>query len=188
MKEGIVRIRNARKNSDWPLIQDEFAGVNKLIEKSKMLILKDGLPNFYIKMLAEVEDHVQLALKDKEGIKKMKAVVARALNQMKLQVRKHNDTYKTEIADFRANPAKYQEADEDSDSDSSDDDDSSDDSDSDEDNSDEDDSESDEEDLAKPPAKKPVSKKVSECVKSVVLCSTHISDVAMIICKFLVSE
>ncbi len=122
MKEGIVRIRNARKNSDWSLIQDEFANVNKMIEKSKMLIIKDGIPNFYIKMLAEVEDHVQLALKDKEGIKKMKAVVSRALNQMKLQVRKHNDNYKTQIADFRANPAKYQDADESGSESSSDDD------------------------------------------------------------------
>jgi hypothetical protein len=106
MKEGIVRIRNARKNSDWPMIQDEFANVNKLVEKSKMLIIQSGLPPFYIKMLAEVEDHVQLALKDKEAIKKMKPVVSRALNQMKLQVRKHNEVYKAEIADCRANPEK----------------------------------------------------------------------------------
>lgn len=122
MREGIVRIRNARKNSDWPLIQDEFASVNKLVEKSKMLILQSGIPPFYIKMLSEIEDHVQLALKDKEGIKKMKPVVSRALNQMKLQVRKHNEAYKAEIADCKANPEKYEEAEDDdssSDSDSS---------------------------------------------------------------------
>jgi translation initiation factor 3 subunit C len=109
MREGIARIKNARKNADWPMIQDEFANVNKLVEKSKMVILQTGLPPFYVKMLAEVEDHVQQALKDKDAIKKMKPVVSRALNQMKLQVRKHNETYKTEIADFRANPDKYEE-------------------------------------------------------------------------------
>lgn len=131
MAEGIVKIRNARKNSDWPLIQDEFGNVNKMIEKSKMLILQSGIPNFYIKMLAEVEDHVQSSLKDKESIKKMKPVVSRALNQMKLQVRKHNEHYKEQIADYRENPAKYADA-EDEDSSSSDDDSdsSSDDSDS----------------------------------------------------------
>ncbi|KAJ1423207.1 eukaryotic translation initiation factor 3 subunit 8 N-terminus-domain-containing protein, partial [Ochromonadaceae sp. CCMP2298] len=112
MQEGIARIRNARKNSDWPLIQDEFAGVNKLVEKSKMLIMQSGLPNFYVKMLMEIEDHVQLALKDKDAIKKMKPVVSRALNQMKLQVRKHNEVYKEDIADCRANPEKYAEVEE----------------------------------------------------------------------------
>jgi translation initiation factor 3 subunit C len=120
MREGIVRIRNARKNNDWPLIQDEFAAVNKMIEKSKMVILQSGLPNFYVKMLVEVEEHVQAALKDKDAIKKMKPVVSRALNQMKLQVRKHNENYKTEIADCRANPEKYVEAVEESDDSSSD--------------------------------------------------------------------
>lgn len=154
MRDGVGRIKNARKTSDWSVIQDEFASVNKMIEKSKMLILKDGLPNFYIRMLAEVEDHVQLALKDKEAIKKMKAVVSRALNQMKLQVRKHNDTYKTEIADFRANPEKYAEADEESSAEESSDDSSDDDS-------DEDDSSSEEEVVkAKPKAKAAPTKKV----------------------------
>jgi translation initiation factor 3 subunit C len=161
MREGVGKIKNARKTNDWSVIQDEFAVVNKMIEKSKMLILKDGLPNFYIRMLAEVEDHVQLALKDKEAIKKMKAVVSRALNQMKLQVRKHNDNYKTEIADFRANPEKYAEADEKgSDSDDSSDEDSSDEEDSDEDESS---TEEEEELTKKPKAKAAPVKKVSFC-------------------------
>ena len=123
MKEVIGRLRNARKNSDWPQIQDEFAKVNKMIEKNRMLVLQNGIPNFYIKMLVEVEDHVLLALKDKENIKKLKPVVSRALNQMKLQVKKHNEGYKDKIADCRANPEAYEEAQEEeassSDSDSS---------------------------------------------------------------------
>jgi translation initiation factor 3 subunit C len=163
MKEGIVRIRNARKNSDWPMIQDEFANVNKLVEKSKMLIIQSGLPPFYIKMLAEVEDHVQLALKDKEAIKKMKPVVSRALNQMKLQVRKHNETYKAEIADCRANPDKYQEAEEEESSSSSSE--SSSDSDSDDSDSDSDASSESEKPKAAaakaPAAKKPAAKVIT---------------------------
>lgn len=165
MKEGIGRIRNARKNSDWPLIQDEFANVNKMIEKSKMLILKDGLPKFYIKMLAEVEDHVQLALKDKEGIKKMKAVVSRALNQMKLQVRKHNDNYKNEIADFRAHPEKYQEEEEEEESSSEES------SGSESDSEDSDASSSESEDLNAKPKAKPAAKKVRNLpIKCVCVC------------------
>lgn len=109
IRDGITKIKNARRNADWPLIQDEFNNVNKMIEKAKMLIMKDGLPKFYIRMLGELEDFVQTALKDKDAVKKMKPIVSRALNQMKLQVRKHNDNYKDEIADFRAHPEKYEE-------------------------------------------------------------------------------
>jgi translation initiation factor 3 subunit C len=109
LSEGIRKIKNARKNNDWPLIQDEFANVNKLVEKSKMMIIQHGMPTFYIKMLVEMEDHVQNALKDKENVKKMKPLVARALNQMKLQVRKHNENYKESINDCREHPEKYED-------------------------------------------------------------------------------
>ena len=61
-------------------------------------------------MLAEVEDHVVAALKDKAAVKQLKPLTVKALNQLGLQVRKHNDSYRPEIADFRANPAKYEEA------------------------------------------------------------------------------
>jgi translation initiation factor 3 subunit C len=109
LREGITKIKNARKNNDWPLIQDEFANVNKLVEKSKMMIIQHGMPPVYIKMLVEMEDHVQNALKDKENIKRMKPLVARALNQMKLQVRKHNENYKDEINNCREHPEKYED-------------------------------------------------------------------------------
>lgn len=160
IKDAISRIRNARKNSDWPQIQDEFETANRLIEKSKMLIMRDGLPKFYIKMLAEVEDHVQIAVKDKETVKKMKPVVSRALNQMKLKVKKHNENYRTEILDYRENPSKYEEEEEEADSEEDDDDDDdsdSDDSDSAE-SSDADGSESEEDITKKPTVKKTTAK------------------------------
>lgn len=64
--DAINRVKNARRNEDWSLIQDEFGNVNKLIEKSKMLIMQHGMPPAYIKMLMELEDHVTASLKDKE--------------------------------------------------------------------------------------------------------------------------
>lgn len=124
------------------MIQEVFNNANKQIEKSKMLITQHGMPPSYIKMLAELEDHVLLTLKDKDAVKKMKPVVSKALNQMKLQIKKHNENYKAEIADFRANPDKYEEAAEESESDSESDSDS-DSSDSDSDSSDSSDSDSD---------------------------------------------
>lgn len=166
IKDGIGKIKNARKNGDWPLIQDEFNNVNKLIDKSKMLILKDGLPKFYIVMLAELEQHVQEALKDKESVKKMKPLVSRALNQMKLQVRKHNDSYKSEISDFKEHPEKYAASEAESSSSSSEDDSSDEDSDDSSDSSNDDDSDDSSDESEKKPAKAPVKQAASSAPKS----------------------
>jgi hypothetical protein len=86
------------------MIQDEFLKINKQIDKSKALIVTHGLPLFYIKMLAEVEDHIVVSLKDKDLVKKMKPF----MKQLRIQVRKHNDNYRSEITDFRNNPWKYE--------------------------------------------------------------------------------
>ena len=162
MLDGITKIKNAKKMNDWSAIQDEFEAVNKMIEKSKMLIAKNGIPKFYIKMLADVEDHVNNSLKDKETYGKMKPLMKKALDRMKLTVKKHNKLYEEQINDFRQHPEKYEEAeveeeedDDDDDDSSSDDDDDDDDSSSDDDDKDDkakDDSSSDEDLMAKPKA------------------------------------
>ena len=141
IREGVNKIKNARKNEDWSLFQDEFDAVNKKIEKSKMLIMRDGLPKFYIKMLAEVEDTINEVMNDKAAFKNIKAAAQHSLKRMKLTVKKHNSNYETQVADFRARPDEYK-----SDKGESDDDDDSDDSDSDEDDSDDDDDDDDDDD------------------------------------------
>jgi translation initiation factor 3 subunit C len=158
--EKIVRIRNARKTNDWSVIQDEFEEVNKMIEKAKVIIAKNGIPKFYIKMLADVEDNLWTTLKDKDFMNNAKPVVARAINRMKLTIKKHNKNYEEQIADYRANPDKYEEEEEEeeegSDEDSSDEDSDSSDSDSDSDSSD-----SSDDVKAKPKAKPKAAAKVS---------------------------
>lgn len=154
MLESIVRIRNAKKTNDWSVIQDEFDEVNRMIEKSKMLITKNGIPKFYIKMLTEVEDHLWATMKDKDLMKSVKPVIGRAINRMKLTIKKHNKNYEEQIIDCRAHPEKYEEDVASKPEDSSEDEDSDDDDDS-------DDSESEEEE--KPKAK---SKAKKEKVKS----------------------
>ena len=166
MLEGIVRIRNAKKTNDWSVIQDEFDEVNRLVEKSKMLITQNGIPKFYIKMIAEVEEHLWATMKDKELMKNVKPVIGRAINRMKLTIKKHNKNYEEQIADYRANPEKYEEDVVAKDDDSSDDGD-----DSDEDDDDDDDSDSDSDEDEKPKSK-PKTRKVNEIVNAVVVIFT----------------
>ena len=134
MQESILRIKNARKTNDWSVIQDEFEEVNRMVDKSKMLVMKNGLPKFYVKMLADVEDHLWATLKDKDLMNSVKPAIGRAINRMKLTIKKHNKNYEEQIADYRAHPEKYEddeEEEDDDDDDDSDDDDSDSDSDDD---------------------------------------------------------
>lgn len=56
----------------------------------QIMIAKEGVPSFYVKLLANLEDLLVTTLKDKAGVKKMSATNTRSLNRMKLQLRKHN--------------------------------------------------------------------------------------------------
>lgn len=97
------------KINDWNLIHEEFEDVNKQIDKSKMLIMKHGLPGFYVKMLMDVEDFVKVTLANKDAVAKMKPVISRALNRMKLVARRHNQRYEAEIARCREHPEEFRD-------------------------------------------------------------------------------
>jgi translation initiation factor 3 subunit C len=147
----IKKMKMAMKIDDWSSILDEFKTLNKIVEKSKMLILKNGLPTFYIRILYDIETLVTETLKDKAKVKGFKALVAKSFNTMKLTIRKHNKNYEEQLEDLKANPSKYPAADEesssdeesDSESDASSDESDSDKSESDDDDDDDDDDESD---------------------------------------------
>lgn len=169
MLEGIVRIRNAKKTNDWSVIQDEFDDVNRLVEKSKMLISQNGIPKFYIKMIAEVEEHLWATMKDKDLMKNVKPVIARAINRMKLTIKKHNKNYEEQIADYRANPEKYEDEVVVKDDDSSEEEDSDDDD-------EDDDSDSDSDEEEKPKSKPKARKVIIDCkaLWSILLRKRHI--------------
>ncbi len=63
---------------------------NERTIEPQAMIAKEGVPSFYIKLLANLEDLLATTLKDKPAIKKMSATNTRSLNRMKLQLRKHN--------------------------------------------------------------------------------------------------
>lgn len=146
----IKKMKMAMKIDDWSSILDEFKALNKIVDRSKMLIIKNGLPPFYIRILYDIENLVTETLKDKVKVKGFKAMVSKSFNTMKLTVRKHNKTYETELEDLKANPSKYPEADESSSDESSDssssDEESSEDGDSDESSDDDDDDKDDKDD------------------------------------------
>eukprot|EP00632_Arachnochrysis_sp_CCMP2950_P011227 CAMPEP_0185693530 /NCGR_PEP_ID=MMETSP1164-20130828/3287_1 /TAXON_ID=1104430 /ORGANISM="Chrysoreinhardia sp, Strain CCMP2950" /LENGTH=830 /DNA_ID=CAMNT_0028360325 /DNA_START=12 /DNA_END=2500 /DNA_ORIENTATION=+ len=146
MRAVVAKVRNSMKINDWTGIQTEFDALNKMVDKAKTHISKEGLPRFYVKTLADLEDFLVAALKDKEAQKKMNAANGRALNRMKLTLRRHNKTYEADIAAYRANPDAEGEGDDEDDDESDDDDDESDDDDDDDDSDESSDDDDDDDD------------------------------------------
>jgi hypothetical protein len=68
--------------------------------------LGTGMPRFYIAMLSSLEDYLVLALKDKDAQKKMSGSNGRALNRMKLALRRHNKLHEDSLASYREAPDK----------------------------------------------------------------------------------
>ena len=77
MKAEVKKMKNSIKINDWNGIQLIFGMLNSMLEKAKMHVLKEGMPRFYIRTLADLDDFLTAALKDKEGQKKMNASFTR---------------------------------------------------------------------------------------------------------------
>ena len=73
MESDVKLVRNSMKNNDWSQIQETFESLNRKIEKQATLIAKEGgVPKFYIRVLAELEDMLAEQLKDKALQKKVR--------------------------------------------------------------------------------------------------------------------
>ena len=57
-----------------------------------------------IRLLCDLEDFVKSSLADKASFKKLSASNGRALNRMKLTLRKHNVQYEAVMEEYRKNP------------------------------------------------------------------------------------
>uniref|UniRef100_A0A8D0HC86 Eukaryotic translation initiation factor 3 subunit C n=1 Tax=Sphenodon punctatus TaxID=8508 RepID=A0A8D0HC86_SPHPU len=146
----IKTIRNAMKIRDVTKCLEEFELLGKAYGKAKSIVDKEGVPSFYIRILADLEDYLNELWDDKEGKKKMNKNNAKALSTLRQKIRKYNRDYEGLISAYRQNPEQSADEDEEKKSDDSeDDDDDEEDSDDDEDwpsSDSETDSESDEDD------------------------------------------
>jgi translation initiation factor 3 subunit C len=127
-QKHISAIRNAMKVRDYYEIQCQFDELSKAMIKNKKT-LAEGVPRPLIRILVELEDYVPERLADKAAFKKLSARQGRALNRMKLTLKKHNKPFEMLMEEYRKNPVEDDDEDDDgddgSDSDSSDSDDSS---------------------------------------------------------------
>uniref|UniRef100_A0A671YEU7 Eukaryotic translation initiation factor 3 subunit C n=1 Tax=Sparus aurata TaxID=8175 RepID=A0A671YEU7_SPAAU len=102
----IKTIRNAMKIRDMAKCLEEFEQLCRAFLKSKNIVDKEGVPPFYIRLLADLEDYLNQLWEDKEGKKKMNKNNAKALSTLRQKIRKYNRDYETEIAAYKERPAR----------------------------------------------------------------------------------
>lgn len=100
----IKTIRNAMKIRDMSKCLEEFEQLCRAFLKSKNIVDKEGIPPFYIRLLADLEDYLNQLWEDKEGKKKMNKNNAKALSTLRQKIRKYNRDFESEIAAYKENP------------------------------------------------------------------------------------
>lgn len=90
---------------------DEFELLTKAMTKStKVFDANGGIPRFLVRMLCDLEDHVSKSLADKASFKKLKPAQGRALNRMKLNLKKFCEKYRGIMEEYRKNPVVSSES------------------------------------------------------------------------------
>ena len=90
---------------------DEFDLLTKaMIKSTKVFDANGGIPRFLVRMLVDLEDHVMKNLADKPAFKKLKPAQGRALNRMKLNLKKFCEKYRGIMEEYRKNPVVSSES------------------------------------------------------------------------------
>lgn len=102
-QQHIKTIKAAMKERDYYKIQTEFDNLAKAMIKAKQY-LADGVPKVLVKILVQLEDYISERLQDKDQFSSLSARQSRALNRMKLTLKKHNKAYMVVMQAYRDNP------------------------------------------------------------------------------------
>uniref|UniRef100_A0A452G0V5 Eukaryotic translation initiation factor 3 subunit C n=1 Tax=Capra hircus TaxID=9925 RepID=A0A452G0V5_CAPHI len=97
----IRTIRNAMKIRDVTKCLEEFELLGKAYGKAKSIVDKEGVPRFYIRILADLEDYLNELWEDKEGKKKMNKNNAKALSTLRQKIRKYNRDFESHITNYK---------------------------------------------------------------------------------------
>jgi translation initiation factor 3 subunit C len=84
-------MRNKIKNNDWISLQTLFDKLNKQLERVMRAQYESGggVPKFYYRALATLEDSIEATFANKPAIKKMSSTNAKAFNAMRQRLKKH---------------------------------------------------------------------------------------------------
>ena len=82
-----------------------FDNVNKMLAKAATLVAKEGIPDFYFKMLILLETECDRATESKAALKSLNSSNAKAVNTLKQKLRKVTQPYKAKLDPLREKKA-----------------------------------------------------------------------------------
>lgn len=109
-KEKVHKIMEKIKINDFVAILTEFDELNKLIDKAKRMIDKEGLPTYYLKICIALENIVTNMPTEEK--KKLNERNSKSLNLLKQKVKKLIKLYTKQIDEYKNNPAEESEEEE----------------------------------------------------------------------------
>lgn len=112
LQTAIKNMRNSMKIHDIAKVLTEYENLTKGYEKAKSVVEKEGIPNFFIKILSDLEDYIQAQWEDTDGRKKLSKLNAKALATLRQKLKKYNRDFELQIKDCKADPSKYEEVEE----------------------------------------------------------------------------
>lgn len=112
LKEIIKTMNNHKKIKDMSKVLESFEDLGKAFDKAKKVVQETGIPKFYIKCLAELEDFVSECWEDREGRRQMSKNNAKGLTTLRQKLRKYNRDFNDDIFSYKANPEEYEEEEE----------------------------------------------------------------------------
>ncbi|CDI86997.1 eukaryotic translation initiation factor 3 subunit 8, putative [Eimeria praecox] len=83
MREVIRQMENHMKILDFAELGKDYESLLKSYNKAHQVIEQEGVPNFFIRALVELESFIEERLKDKESFKKLSKPKALALNTLR---------------------------------------------------------------------------------------------------------
>jgi len=102
---GCVRtMKNHMKIKDMANVLTDFEVLTKTFDKAKKVVEKEGIPRFYIRNLAELEDFVNELWEDKDWRKTISKNNAKGLSTVRQKVKKYNRDFESDLTAYRENP------------------------------------------------------------------------------------
>lgn len=112
LSELIKKARNARKINDFSTLLNNFKDFLSTLNKTAKVIEKDGVPRFFIRELADLEDYIGAKWEDKDFKKKLSKQGSKSLTTLRQRLKKYfNEETKiaAELVKYRENPDASEE-------------------------------------------------------------------------------
>lgn len=110
MKESVEVINVNKRSNNWTTVLTEFDKLGRYLIRANQQNI--GTPNFFIKLLASLEDYVNETAENEKADKTMNAAEARAFNTTRQRVRKQIKEFQFHYDLYREKPEVFEQDDE----------------------------------------------------------------------------